>query len=70
MPPSNETLKVACARRAYETSVDRFPKGTPAEQMAAVSNVLFISYICPAIISPQTYGLCSVSTAPNAIVHR
>lgn len=45
-------------------------QATPSEQMAGVSNVVFISYICPAIISPQTYGLCSVSTAPNAHMQR
>ena len=38
--------------------------------MAGVSNFLFTSYLCPAIIQPEAFDLCSPSSRPNPHMKR
>ena len=58
------------ARKVYEMAQDRFPKNSDIEKMAGVSNFLFTSYLCPAIIQPEAFDLCSLSSRPSPSMKR
>ena len=58
------------ARKIFETAQDRFQKATASEQMRGVSNFLFVSYFCPAIIQPEAFELCSPSNKPSTHMKR
>jgi len=58
------------ARKVYDSAKDRFPKATASQQMAGVSNFIFVSYICPAIIQPEAFDLCSASSKPSGHMKR
>ena len=60
----------AIADKVYTMAQDRFPKATPVQQMTGVSNFLFTSYLCPAIIQPEAFDLCSPSSRPTAHMKR
>ena len=60
----------AIARKVYEMAQDRFPKHSDVAKMAGVSNFLFTSYLCPAIIQPEAFDLCSPSARPSAHMKR
>jgi len=55
----------ALAKRAYEIAQDRFPQASESARFTGVANLFWVSFICPAIISPAAYGLCSVSNSPT-----
>jgi hypothetical protein len=58
------------ASKVYEMAQDRFPKASDVAKMAGVSNFLFTSYLCPAIIQPEAFDLCSPSSRPSASMKR
>jgi len=58
------------ARKVYDAAKDRFPKADMSQQMAGVSNFIFVSYICPAIIQPEAFDLCSTSSKPSGHMKR
>tara|TARA_B110001452_G_scaffold11041_1_gene9183 strand:+ start:3615 stop:8069 length:4455 start_codon:yes stop_codon:yes gene_type:complete len=60
----------AVARKIFETAQDRFQKASVAEQMRGVSNFIFVSYFCPAIIQPEAFDLCSPSNKPSTHMKR
>jgi len=60
----------AIAQKVYEMAQDRFPKATDIAKMAGVANFLFTSYLCPAIIQPEAFDLCSISSRPTAAMKR
>lgn len=60
----------ALAKKVYEMAQDRFPKSTDEEKMAGVANFVFTSYLCPAIIQPEAFDLCSASSRPTAAMKR
>jgi len=60
----------AIARKVYEMAQDRFPKASDEAKMAGVANFLFTSYLCPAIIQPEAFDLCSPSSRPTAHMKR
>lgn len=58
------------AKKVYDTARDNFPRASNSEQMAGISNFIFITYICPAIIQPEAFELCSPSSRPSAAMKR
>ena len=60
----------AIARKVYEMAQDRFPKSSDVEKMAGVANFLFTTYLCPAIIQPEAFDLCSLSSRPSPHMKR
>ena len=58
------------AKRVYEMTQDRFPKATDEQRMAGVANFVFTTYLCPAIIQPEAFELCSASSRPTAAMKR
>ncbi|KAL1503593.1 hypothetical protein AB1Y20_012070 [Prymnesium parvum] len=58
------------ARKVYDAAKDRFPRASASQQMAGVSNFIFVSYICPAIIQPEAFDLCSASSRPSGAMKR
>eukprot|EP00966_Prymnesium_polylepis_P185859 4308391-Prymnesium_polylepis.1 len=69
-PSPHLGVRPAHIRQVYDSAKDRFPKATASQQMAGVSNFIFVSYICPAIIQPEAFDLCSASSKPSGHMKR
>jgi len=60
----------AIAHKVYEMAQDRFPKADDVAKMAGVANFVFTSFLCPAIIQPEAFDLCSPSSRPSPHMKR
>ena len=54
------------AKAVYKVASDRFSTADTPAKMAGVANFIFTTYLCPAIIHPEAFGLCSACSKPTA----